>query len=62
MSNEKKNIPENVSYIDVVRANQMLATNDTVYNTAQIIYLLSPVHILQFRNKIKNVYYLLVYK
>ena len=30
---------------------ELLVIKDTIYNTAQNIYLLSPIHILQFGNK-----------
>jgi len=41
-------------------SNKMLVINDKVYNTEQNIYLVSPIHIIQFRNK--NVCYILVFK
>jgi len=41
-------------------SDKMLVINDKVFNTAQNIYLMSPIHIIQSRNK--NVCYILVFK
>ena len=41
-------------------SNKMLGINYKVLNTTQIIYLMSPIHIIQFRNK--NICYILVFK
>ena len=41
-------------------SDKMLVTKDKVFNIAQNIYLMSPIHMLQFRNK--NVSYILVFK
>lgn len=41
-------------------SDKMLVIKDKVFNTSQNIYLMSPIHIIQFRNK--NVCYILVFK
>jgi len=41
-------------------SDKLLDINDKVFNTAQNIYLMSPIHIIQFRNK--NVCYILMFK
>lgn len=41
-------------------SDKMLVIKDKVFNTTQNIYLMSPIHIIQFRNK--NVCYILVFK
>jgi hypothetical protein len=48
------------SYIKDSSSSKMLVIKDKIFNTAQNIYLMSPIHIIQFRNK--NVYYILVFK
>jgi len=41
-------------------SDKMLVIKDKVFNTTQNIYLMLPIHIIQFRNK--NVCYILVFK